>query len=179
MAVRPTLSTQWLLSKPTKKRDRERKDRRITVSWMDAALLNYEASGNPIYAWEAYLLARKGHARVPESVLEYLDRVAARFSLLARHNVPKKGKTASAAYAALEFKRPGRTGPTNPLGAIVDKGHRIQVAAEVYLTLLTCEKPDLAFDTVVKTHPRRCRSCHTISRRTVIRYYREFEALVR
>jgi hypothetical protein len=182
MTARPNRSstfTDWMLWQPTTKRDRERKDRRITVDWMDAARRKYEASGNPVHAWEAYWLARKAHVPVPTSVLLYLDRVSASVSALARHTVPRQGQQAKAIYQALEFKRPGRTGATNPLRAIVDQGHRAEVASHVYITLLAVGKPDLAFDTVVKEHPKRCDRCGTISRRTVIRYYREFETLFR
>ena len=144
------------------------------IAWMDAALRDYETTGNPVHAWEAYCLARKARARVPASVLAYLDRVAAGISSLARHTVPRKGQQAQAVYQTLEFKRLGRTGAANPLRAIADQGHRAEVACEVSLTLLTVKKLDLAFDTVVNEHPRRCKDCRTISRRTVSRYYREF-----
>ena len=68
----------------------------MTRRSMNAATRLYEASGNPVDAWEAYRLARKAHMPVPASVLLYFDRVADEISALAGDRVPAEGQQARA-----------------------------------------------------------------------------------
>jgi hypothetical protein len=49
---------------------------------VDAFVTDYARTGNPLAAWYAYEAARRVGQPVPDLVLQYLDRVAARFRAL-------------------------------------------------------------------------------------------------
>ena len=45
-------------------------------NWAKRLQKRYEDTGNPLAAWDAYLMARRKGEPVPDFVFEYLDRVA-------------------------------------------------------------------------------------------------------
>jgi hypothetical protein len=132
MAALRRLTGADLLSQPTTKRARARTRRLITAAWMDASRREFEATGNPIHAWEAYRLARKTRVPVPELVLEYFGRVAARVSSLARDHVPRKNGVAKAVASAVGLDCRGRYNPFDPFNGWWRAGHELLIACHVY-----------------------------------------------
>src|SRR5687768_1648704 len=65
----------------------------------------YRVKPNPLYAWDAYSLARATGEPIPEFVLEYFDRVAANFAKL--QEKPPGTKPELPIAKALEMKQSG------------------------------------------------------------------------
>jgi hypothetical protein len=75
------------------------------------------AVGNPLHVWAAYLECRDHGLPIPDWVLSYLDRVAARFWTQTRAGVTPPKEPAAAIAEILEMKRPGRGGRGNVFAA--------------------------------------------------------------
>ena len=58
---------------------------------------------NPVYAWQAYLYARKNHQPIPDWILTYFDAAAERLMRLANGRPPRDWRTAI--LKALGFPR--------------------------------------------------------------------------
>jgi hypothetical protein len=178
-----------VLFQPITKRDRERKRRVIAEHDVDFARCEYEASGNPIHAWEAYLLARKARVPAPESVLAYFDGVAARISSLARHRVPRKNAVASAVASAVGLACRGRHNPFDPFDGWARPGHELMIAMTVYTCysenwskqrqgLDSTHKQKALYEAAATTHNRTCDCGRQISWKTAERFFRKHATVV-
>lgn len=80
--------------------------------WMEATRQRYEHDGNPLHAWNAYIMAREAGYAIPEWVLTYLDHAAGGlWTIVQQQSEGRPPANPSTAIAeALGMKEPGRGG---------------------------------------------------------------------
>jgi hypothetical protein len=100
----------------------------------------YRSSGNPVFAWRAYLECRGAKLEIPEWVLTYFDgpaRVFWRWSTPIDGRPPTGKKLSDGVLAALRLKRRGKKGRGNLFAEVFPDAASLALAGSVHFALRT------------------------------------------
>ena len=105
-------------------------------SFLEVFREDFEKTGNPLAAWDAYLLAREDGKPVPEWVLEYFDMVGKRLLKTSKHK-------ATDLPHCLGFQRGAGPGPWKQY-----RDYRIKQTAMAFVMRRAVESPDVSIDDI-------------------------------